>query len=125
MFATIVMGLLLIFGIGYLIFAIIDGPTDWDWLISSIPIVFPAVILATSLINGYMDHHGDARKEDIEQALRMMPDNPYIIEMAEEWNSDEKHGNNLWCRFTLKDEDLIDIYQILLECSIPESVYAQ
>lgn len=118
MIATIVCGLVIIVCIVILILHLNDVTyyvnEDAILLLSIVSLL----ILSTSLILGYV-HNGskeecESEKNTIIFLLEQKPDK-YSIELAEKYNRKEHIGNNYWCRFTLKEEDTIDIYSYLIE----------
>ena len=64
------------------------------------------IILFVSLFFGYKKVPN--KKEEIVYKLQYEYSDETIKE-AEDYNSEVKFGNNYWCRFSLRNEDLIDI----------------
>ena len=63
------------------------------------------IILSVSLLSGYKKTDN---KEEILYKLQYEYSNETVKEV-EKYNSNVYFGNNYWCRFSLKNEDLIDI----------------
>lgn len=80
----------------------------WDFELWSIPLGMLIGFLTAMLLNGYAGPFHHISKEQIVYLLENNP-NEETIELAKEYNCDEHMYNNYWCRFTIKDEDLIDI----------------
>lgn len=64
-----------------------------------------ACLLSVSLIFGYTDY---GNREEIIYKLQYEYSDETITD-AENYNFRVKFGNNYWCRFSLRNEDLIDI----------------
>ncbi len=84
--------------------------TDFPFLVfaSSILVTFFVGFLIISLMVGYCTPSHNYNKETIIYLL----ENDFSkenIELANNYNGKEHYGNNYWCRFTLRNEDLIDI----------------
>ena len=57
------------------------------------------VLMCAGFYNGYLEpNHGNQRKENISS-----------YQEAVEWNKEEQRCNNYFFRFTLRDEDLVDL----------------
>lgn len=116
MIATIVCGLVIIVCI---VILILDF-TDVIWLVrTEIPFwmsVFSLMILIFSLLLGYK---GWGSKEECELEKKTIIYlletnlNEYSVDLAERYNRAEHFGNNYWCRFTLREDNLIDINSYL------------
>ena len=78
--------------------------------------VSSVLIVSFLLVMGYSEPKHEFTKEEVVQTLRDNP-NPVTIKLAREWNEEEHEYNNYFYRFTLRDEDSIDIDQILIECA--------
>ncbi len=113
MIATIVCSIIFVIGVLIFIFALLECENGWATA-GLMAVIISIVVVAISLWVGYSEPHHDYAKEEIINALVTDP-NRINIEEAERWNRREKDGNNLWCRFELRDEDLIDVYQILID----------
>lgn len=113
MIATIVFGIAIIFGIILIVWVEKEGYEDNTILVGLAMVFVSGGLLALSLCIGYLPAHSISR-EEVVQALGTTP-NSATIRMAEQWNDDEKRGNNYWCRFSLREENPIDINQILID----------
>ena len=109
MFATIVLGVIMIISMIMFIWSCIDGETEiCAW---SIAFFLGSVLVITiSLWSGYSFKPNLEEKHYIETLLEQQPD-LYVIEKAQEYNEDVNEYNDMWCRFTIEDrsEYLIDI----------------
>ena len=113
MFATIVLGIIIILSIFLLIVCILSEDEHFG-----IPLgltLFAIVMLIISLICGksiYKQDNTDIlfEKQAIEYCLEN-DNNIFIIEKAQKYNKEIDSGNNLWCRFSIEDrsEFKIDI----------------
>ncbi len=124
MIATIVCGLIIIFcivGIAIMAYQWFESLYD-DGSFSGIICAFLCVIgvgiifLVLSLMIGYYNVDSDAKREfEKNEIVKMLEEGPneYNVGLAEEHNKKEKQGNNYWCRFTLREEYLIDIKSYL------------
>ena len=99
MWATIICSILVIF----VIWCAIENQSG---AISVFGGAIIGVILSLSLLFGYKKLPNN--KEEIICKLQYEYSDKAIKE-AENYNSEVKFGNNYWCRFSLRNEDLIDI----------------
>ena len=113
MFAVIVMGIMSIFGLFVIIFTFKHDDDVVGYAMGAALIVVAGFVIALSLVVGYGDCHHYSR-EEVVYLLKTTP-NEATIDLAKEWNKEEHAGNNLWCRFTIREENPIDIYGILIE----------
>ena len=68
------------------------------------------VLMCVGFYNGYLEpNHGSQRKEDISTYVE-----------AVEWNKEEQRCNNYFFRFTLRDEDLVDLSKFEVSESVQE-----
>lgn len=116
MIATIVCGLVFIVCIVILILQLNDVIYYVNDDVILLLSVVSLLILSTSLICGYIPN-GSKEKCELEKntiifLLEQKPDEN-SIKLAEDYNRVEHIGNNYWCRFTLREEDLIDIKSYL------------
>lgn len=116
MIATIVCGLVIIVCI---VILILDF-TDVIWLIrTEIPFwrsVASLMILIFSLLIGYKSWGSKEECELEKKTIIYLLEtnlNEYSIDLAERYNRAEHFGNNYWCRFTLREDNLIDINSYL------------
>lgn len=118
MIATIVCGLIMIACIVVIILDLTDVIYYVNGEVISVLFVASLLVLASSLIYGYV-HNGSKEERESERnaiifLLEQKPDE-YSIELAEKYNGKEHLGNNYWCRFTLREENTIDIYSYLIK----------
>lgn len=116
MVATIVCGLVIIVCI---VILILDF-TDIIWLVrTEIPfyaLVASLMILILSLLIGYKNWGSKEECELEKKTIIYLLEtnlNEYSVGLAEDYNRAEHLSNNYWCRFTLREEDLIDIKSYL------------
>lgn len=121
MIATIICIILVLLGV----FLIVDGLQSDDYRHGEMIFCFgitttvgAVALMIISLVTGYTGPKHDFTREEVVQALKDNP-NSVTIEQARKWNREEQSGNNYFFRFTLRDENLINIDQILLEY-VPE-----
>lgn len=104
MIATIVGSILITLAIIGLIIEHYDDETVF--LAFGLIIIISVTIISLSLLMG-KPHHSFSR-----QYIEYLLENDLSKEnltLAEHYNIEEHTGNNYWCRFTLRDENLIDI----------------
>ncbi len=89
-----------------------------DYFGLGLAMIFGCIFFLACIFSGYIP---ELQKEDIElekdEIIYLLEEQPsqYSIELAQKYNRQEKNGNNYWCRFTLREEDLIDINACLLK----------
>ena len=124
MIATIVCGLIMIVCIVVIILDLTDIIYYANDEVASVVFIVSLFVLFTSLVYGYVStdskEERESEKNTIIFLLEQKPDK-YSIELAEKYNEKEHLGNNYWCRFTLREEDTIDIYSYLIAYGKEES----
>lgn len=118
MIATIVCGLVIIVCIVILLlnFTNVIYYKYENAVVMKLLLALSLFILIISLIYGYV-HDGSKEEHESERKtivyLLETNLNEYTISLAERYNEAELFGNNYWCRFTLREENLIDIKSYL------------
>lgn len=112
MIATIVCGLVIIVCIVILILNFTDVIYYTNDVVMKLLLFVSSLILSISLIYGYAYNSSELEKKTIIYLLETNL-NEYSVDLAERYNRAEHFGNNYWCRFTLREENLIDINSYL------------
>ncbi len=107
MIATIVFGILFTIAVCWLIIVLIFFGGRMRIALSALCLIIVCVSFAISMIFGYS--HSHSTKKEVIIYLLEKEVTKENIDLAEKYNAEEHRGNNYWCRFALRDEDLIDI----------------
>lgn len=116
MIATIVCGLVIIVCI---VILILDSTDVIFILRTEIPFLISfasLIILIFSLLIGYVNWGSKEECELEKKTIIYLLEtnlNEYSVDLAKKYNRAERSGNNYWCRFTLREENLIDINSYL------------
>lgn len=88
----------------------IQNPTYFKFFFKTTGLVTMLIfgILGILLCYGYEEPQHSFTKEEIIKLIEIEPS--VGIEQAIEWNQEESRYNNYFFRFTLREENLIDIY---------------
>ncbi len=114
MISTIVFGVSFITLIVVLILFFKTG----SWTFEALSIGFGAItaylgiVFAVSIGSGYCERVHPVPKEVIIECYKNPVTKIEAIQMIKEWNVEERRFNDYWCRFTLREPDLIEMEKL-------------